>query len=587
MTVPSSTSASAGSSEVLATANRHGRNDRHRIAAEWCAALLLATALIGCGSKPGVPFRPEPIAYADTLPSRQPKPLEPREVERLLEASIGGQLGHAFSLRRWLGAQHEALNITRFDDVVGSAWFEHRNGRRSMTPAEVARGPTTAGPDTSRTLMVIAGKSQGISPGFTVRDANGSTFLFKFDPKGDLHLASAAGVISSRLFYAAGYHTPEDFVVVFDSARLELDPGAELDTGFEERPMTEDDIAAVLSLTDSLPDGTYLALASKFVPGRPLGPFLFSGLREDDANDYYHHEYRRELRGLYVVSSWLNHVDMRYANTLDAFIDPPGYVRHYLIDFAATLGSGTIRSHKPREGSEYNFDLWASLGRIFTLGFYKKGWEGKRFEEYHPAIGWLPVDNFQPGAWKANWPNEAFNKRTDRDNYWGAKLVGSFSDEQIAAAVSEGCLPGQAAEILTRILIRRRDILLAYWYGKVTPLENPAVQLQLSENGPALVVSFDDLGLRAGAWSPSETRYFWRLDDPSSRSFSRGERAAGAGTRQTLRIELARSPDDRRADGGDFATLRVSARRPGASGREAVIYLRRTAESYQVVGLEH
>jgi hypothetical protein len=423
-----------------------------------------------------------------------------------------------------------------------------------------------------------------------VRDASGTTFLFKFDPKGNLYLASAAGVISSRLFHAAGYNTPEDFIVVFDSARLEVDPGAELDTGFGERPMTRDDIAAVLALTDSLADGRYLALASKFVPGRPLGPFLFSGVREDDANDYYRHEYRRELRGLHVVSSWLNHVDMRYANTLDVFIDPPGYVRHYLIDFAATLGSGTIRSHKPREGSEYNFDFWASLGRVFTLGFYQKGWEGQRFEEFHPAIGWFPVEGFQPGKWKANWPNAAFNKRTDRDNYWGAKLVGAFSDEQIAAAVAEGHLPGQAAEILTRSLTRRRDILVAYWYAKVSPIERPTARLRPGETGPVLSVSFDDLGLQAAVWSPGETRYFWRFEDPISGTFSHGERAAaGAGTRQTLLLELSGSPDDWPERDRDFATLRVSARRPGASGREAVIYLRRTDPPvfYQVAGLEH
>jgi hypothetical protein len=436
---------------------------------------------------------------------------------------------------------------------------------------------------------VIAGKSAGISPGFTVRDANGTTFLFKFDPKGNLHLASAAGVISSRLFYAAGYYTPEDFIVVFDSARLELDSDAELEDDYGERPMTQGDIAGVLSLTDPLPDGRYLALASKFVPGRPLGPFLFSGVRFDDPNDYYHHEYRRELRGLYVVSSWLNHVDMRYANTMDVFIDAPGYVRHYLIDFAASLGSGTIRSHQPREGSEYNFDFWASLARIFTFGFYKKGWEGKRFEEFHPAIGWLPVEDFQPGKWKANWPNPAFNKRTVRDNYWGAKLVGAFSDDQIARTVLEGGLPEGAAEILTRILIRRRDRVVEYWYGKVAPIEALEASFQRAENGPTLAVSFDDLGLETGVWTPGETRYSWRFEDPASGTYSSSSRAAGAGTRQTLRIELTADPSTE-VDGDErFATLKISTLRSRASGREAVVYLRWAGprDGYEVVGLEH
>jgi hypothetical protein len=326
------------------------------------ALLFLCTlfAASGCGSRPAVPNRLEPIPYADTLPSERPAATRTSELERLLDVSVSGEIGNALSIRRLLGAEHEALNVTRFDDVVNSAWFEHRNGRRHMSLEEVARGPTATGPDTSNTLTVIGGKTAGISPGFTVRDARGDTYLFKFDPKGNLQLASAAGVISSRLFWAAGYHTPEDVIVVFDAARLELDPDAEIETKSTERSMTTDDIYLVLDGTDKLPDGRYLALASKYVPGRPLGPFLFSGVRSDDPNDWYRHEFRRELRGLYVMSSWLNHVDMRFANTMDVFIDPPGYVRHYLIDFAATLGSGTIRSHKPREGTEYNFDAACS-----------------------------------------------------------------------------------------------------------------------------------------------------------------------------------------------------------------------------------
>jgi hypothetical protein len=556
-------------------------------------ALLLSpalTTLAGCGSTAILPTRPEPIPYVDTLPIRQPADREPSEIARLIEVSVGGEIGHALSLHRWVGAEREALNVTRFDDVVNSAWFVHRIDRRPMTPEEVARGPTTTGPDTSRTLTVVSGKQAGISPGFTVRDADGQTYLFKFDPKGNLHLASAADVISSRLFYAAGYYTPEDYIAVFDSARLELDPEAEVTTETGKRRMTREDIRTVLSLTDPLPDGRFLALASKFVPGRPLGPFFFSGVRRDDPNDYYHHQYRRELRGLYVVSSWLNHVDMRFANTLDVFIDPPGYIRHYLIDFAATLGSGTIRSHNPREGSEYNFDFWPTMGRIFSFGFYRKGWEDVPFEEIHPALGWLAVESFDPGKWRANWPNAAFNKRTVRDGYWGAKLVGSFTDEQIAAAVREGRLPVEANGILTEILVRRRDKVVAYWYGRVTPIERPAARYSTDESVPALYVSFEDLGLDAGLWTAGETRYVWRFEDPASRTLTRGEGAAEVGARQTIRLELDGPPVQGGAPGdGEFATLRIAAIRPGASAREARIYLRWEGadKSYRVVGLQH
>jgi len=548
--------------------------------------LCVLAAATGCGSH-ALPHRLEPIPYADTLPSQQPAARTPSEVERLLDASVSGQIGHALSIRRLLGAEHEALNVTRSDNVVNSAWFEHRNGRRRMSPAEIARGPSTGGPDTDNTLTVIAGTTAGLSGGFTVRDAQGNTFLFKFDPKGNPQLGSAASVISSRLFWAAGYHTPEDRIVVFDAARLALDPEATIETDLGARPMSEGDIALVLEGTDALPDGRYMALSSKYPPGTPLGPFLFSGVRADDPNDWYRHEYRRELRGLYVLSSWLNHVNIRFTSTMDVFIDPPGYVRHYLIDFAATLGSGEIRPRRPREGTEYNFDIWATLGRVLSFGFLEMGWEDARYEEIHPTIGWMPVETFDPGSWRPNWPNQAFNNRTARDGYWGAKLVGSFSNEQIAAAVQAGRLPAKAAAALTEILIRRRDKVISYWYAQVTPIENVDVTLLRGAASSILELSFDDLGLVAGVWDPEGTRYFWHFDDPASGTRGRGDRAARAGARQAVSIEPRRTPGDDRSADKEFAILRLVASREGATSRAATVYLSWDGSEYRVVGLEH
>jgi hypothetical protein len=552
-----------------------------------------AVLLGGCSASRKTTALPlEPITYVDTLPSEQPGDRRVDEVSRLLKVSVGGEIGYGFSFRRLIGAGHEAVNVSRFDDAVNSAWFEHRIDRGDMSPEDVARGPTTVGPDTSRELTVIGGKTAGISAGFTVRDARGNTFLFKFDPRGNLHLASAAGVISSRLFYAAGYHTPEDYIVVFDLARLVLDPEAMIEDAGSERPMAEDDIYTVLALTDPLPDGRYLALASKFVPGRPLGPFLFSGFRGDDPNDYYRHEYRRELRGLYVVSSWLNHVDMRFANTMDVFIDPPGYVRHYLIDFAATLGSGTIRPHQPREGVEYNFDFWPSVARMFTLGFYKRGWEDVEYYELHPSIGWMPVREFEPGSWRANWPNGAFRWKTAADGYWGAKLVAAFSDEHIQAAVAEGALPvGEAADVLANILMARRDKIVTYWYGRVTPIERVDARFEYSSS-PSLEVSFDDLGLEAGVWDAGRTSYTCVFEDIYHEIKLTFDHTASAGARQTLRIDLGDLDTGLPGVGASesTATLQIEAVRDGVRlKRGAVIHLRweGAERGYQVVGLRH
>lgn len=570
------------------------RRPQRRVRSHGPAAALLAAlaGAAGCASLGPLPSRPEPVPYADTLPIPEPAERDPIEVTRLFKQAFGAELMNPIDLRKLGDGRHEALNLTHFDDVVNSAWFEHRNGRQRMTPEEVARGPATgSGPDTSAPLTIISGKSEGISPGFNVRDSRGDVYVLKFDPKGSLHLASSADVVSSRLFYAAGYHVPEDHIVVFDSARLSVGPDARITTERGRRRMNRDDVREILARTDTLPDGRYLALASKFLPGTPKGPFFFEGVRSDDPNDYYHHQYRRELRGLYVMSAWLNHVDMRFGNTLDVYVES-GYLRHYLIDFAASLGSGTIRPHSPREGREYNFDLWPSIARLVTLGFFDMGWEDVRPELIHPSIGWMPVQEYDPAGWKANWPNPAFSSLTTRDGYWGAKLVGSITDEQIRAVVAEARLPDPAAaDTLFDILAYRRDRTVAYWYSLVTPIENVAVEYdgdRLADGGPhRLVVAFDDLGIRDDVWTADSIRYEWTFDQASLRQGARGNQAAGTGPRQTVSIDLPSPGPGESPARDELAVLKITSIRSGARPRPTIVYLQWSAGDYRVVGLEH
>lgn len=551
-----------------------------------------------------LPLRPGPIAWADTLPIPEPEARDPLEVPEILNDAVAGEVSRGLSVRRAVGREHEALNVTPFDDVVPSAWFEHRNLSRSLTPEEVFAGPTTGlGPDTTGTLEIISAKVQGVSPGFNIRDASGDRYVVKFDPKGFLHMSSAAGVISNRLLYAAGYHVPEDFVFVFSKSRLEVAEGATImGEDFEDHPLNLDVALDVLALTDSLPDGRYLAVASKFVPGPPKGPFFFEGVRKDDPNDHYHHEYRRELRGLQVVSSWINHVDMRWMNTMDAFV-PPGYLKHYLIDFAATLGSGTTRPHEPREGMEYNVGLWASLGRAFTLGYYRVGWEDMSWTVIDPTIGWLQGEGFEPERWKPNWPNRAFQMATDRDGYWGAKLVGSFSDGQIRAAVDAGRLPSKfARDTLATILMVRRDLVVSYWYDRVSPLEDFEFEpIGASAAGAgaagAYAVRFDDLGIGAGLWTPDEVEYRWEFDHPALGREQDGVASAG-GTNERRRISIGAGDraHDRRSK-GSFThdervarlKVRVVRRSTGEVHPPVTVWLEWSPDSgaYRVIGLEH
>jgi hypothetical protein len=551
---------------------------------------MMPAALACAGSPPPAPLRPEPIAWVDTLPIEEPPAREANELGSLFEASVADEIFRPARFRYAESNKKEATNITRFDDVVASAWFQHRNGRQRLSPDEIRRGATTtAGPDTSRTLTIIAGKTEGISPGFTVRDASGDRYIIKFDPKGNLRLASSADVVSSRLFYAAGYNVPEDFIIVFDSTRLQVGEGAEVSIDGRPVPLTLERVHQMLAETDPLPDGRYLALASKYVPGTPKGPFRLEGRWSEDPNDYYYHEYRRELRGLLAVAAWLNHVDMRFANTMDVWIEDPGYIRHYLIDFAATLGSGTIRPHTPREGVEYNFDFWVVMARLFTLGFYTQGWENETAVVTYPEIGWMRASQFEPQAWKPNWPNKAFTLATLRDMYWGAKLVGSFTDEQIQAAVSAAGLPAAAADELARMIEVRRDKTVGYWYRQVTPIEN----VEVSSTARALTVTFDDYAIAAGVWDAANVTYLWRFAHPALGIELSGRMPAASGIRQELRIDSMGGPESNGLDAeAAIATLEIRAVDGAApprsrENRAATLYLTAGGGVYLLSGLDH
>jgi len=569
-----------------------GRGTRAALAPAVAVALLA-----GCAKQSAVPMRLEPIAYADTLPIAEPANREELEVPLQMRDAISGQVAKGISIRRLVNESHEALNVTRFDDVVNSAWFEHRNGRRPLTPEETFEGPTIGtGPDTTGPIVLTRAKLQGISPGFHIQDSHGTRYVVKFDPKGFQYLSSSADVITNRLLYAAGYHVPQDYIFRFRREHIVgVKEGATyVDAEFVDHTLEVDLVDEILSRVDTLPDGRFLAVASQYVPGPLLGPFYFSGTRKDDPNDYYAHEHRRDLRGLYVVSSWVNHVDMRFANSMDAFVEP-GYVRHYLIDFAASLGSGTIRPHYPREGAEYNFDFWPTMARLFTLGFYRQGWERQPYEVIDPSIGWMQVETFDPASWKANWPNEAFVNMTVRDGYWGAKLVGSFTDEQIRAAVDAGQLPNEfAADTLAVMLGYRRDRVVEYWYARVSPVENPEV-LAGGHAGAGFTLSFDDAGLRDGAWTADGTAYHWTLRHEALGLRWEGDSAARDRERQSMQIGPPAGAGGA-ADGGELsaeealATLEITVeRRDGASGRTATLYLQWEADAgqYRVVGLEH
>jgi len=87
-------------------------------------------------------------------------------------------------------------------------------------------------------------------------------------------------------------------------------------------------------------------------------------------------------------------------------------------------------------------------------------------DPHMPSVGFVESKVFDPAGWRPDYPNPAFDERTERDVRWGARIVAGFTDDHIRAAVEAGHYTDpRAAEYITRILIERRDKLVRRWLG--------------------------------------------------------------------------------------------------------------------------
>jgi hypothetical protein len=288
-------------------------------------------------------------------------------------------------------------------------------------------------------------------------------------------MTTAAEVISTKFFHALGYNVPENYLTFFSRGQLRVDSKATVVDGTgKERRLTDSDLTAILQSVALSSDGKYRAVASKLLKGTPVGPFQYFGTRPDDPNDIFAHEHRRELRGLRVFASWLNHDDSRAINSLDMLVENGGrcYVRHYLIDFGSTLGSGSVGPQKPRAGWEYLWEPTNVFKRIVTFGIWDKSWVHVNYPSY-PAIGRFEAVNFRPEEWKPEYPNPAFSNATDQDGYWAARIVMAFTNEEIRAIVKTGRISDPEAEsYLANTLISRRNKIGRYWLTRLSSFDN-------------------------------------------------------------------------------------------------------------------
>jgi hypothetical protein len=411
----------------------------------------------------------------------------------------------------------EAANVNALDELPTSTWWEDPQ-RDPANPAgpplaldddAMRRGPNGDEPPPEPPFVVERAKEYGATFGLVVRDARGRKFMLKADPPEWVGMATSTEAVATRLVWATGWRVPKTWLLDITRADVRLSPESKMVTSFrKEHRLGPEQFDGQMARLHYAPDGTFRAALSLWIEGKELGPYGYSGQREDDPNDRFPHEDRRDLRGLYVLSAWINNTDTQEDNTFDTYMGEPGrgHVVHYQQDVSGAFGNWAVMPQAYWTGTENYFATGRILGSLVTLGFLPRPWEGERVESARaqtlakwPELGWFDAEHFRGTKWRPTIHNAAFDRATARDRYWGMKRLLAFDEREVRAAISVGRYRPEVAERLFDVLWRRREKLARSILGEVAALDHFRV------DGGRLC--FDDLWTKHGLGGESATQY--------------------------------------------------------------------------------
>jgi len=310
--------------------------------------------------------------------------------------------------------QPPAWDVDASGQVPDGSCYVNRD-LSQISPDQAADGPTI-GPPPLSPWKVVTPRPGKKPTSFIGEDATGRRFMVKLDDPDYPEAQSAAAVVTTRILWLLGYHVPADYVVTIAG------------TGVPDY------------------DGRR-AEASEFIPGKLLKPFKFDALR-----------YRREMRGLRLVSAWLDDVDRCDNNTLVVSRNDRPYF--YLLDFDSTLGLWKGRPKPVQRGHCHVWDPpWMTI-ELLSLGGLSRS-QIRHHKPVSTAIGVYYADDFDPSAWKGEQPNTAFRFMSQADTEWIIRKIAQITPEQIQAIVKVARFsnPEDEDHLYRTLLERRRKIL--------------------------------------------------------------------------------------------------------------------------------
>ncbi len=559
--------------------------ERRRLAAVALLAAAVDAAILAQGGRTTPKFYPDdPIAVDDDSAfaasggeqtersaAHGVQELELAEAFDFLENTFG-KPGDRQSIR--------AVNVNTLDEVPDSSWFTNRIGVREMTRAELQRGPNKFERLDAEEWIVSSGKGPGgFHPGFRAVHPGDPEQIYQLevDPIGHPQLATSAEFIGTLIYHALGYHVVDVNLIRIDPKKITISPKAMIRDASGRRKFTQADLDAVLRVAARDAQGRVYFSASRFEEGKDIGHFTYHGTRPDDPNDIHPHEHRRELRANRVFSAWLNHDDSRAVNSLNMLVNENGrtFVRHYMYDFGAILGSATRFPDTAASGHEFYVEKGSNLRSLGTLGLSVPHYARANYPDMLPSAGFVSSVGFDPVKWKANYPNAAFDLMRPDDAFWGARLVSKFTDDVIGTIVDAvGYDDGNAAAYLKKTIAERRDIIMKTWLVGV----NPIVDVALAGDG---TLTFANAAVNARvASAPQSYVVTWsRFDNPTGVHTPVGSESRSSEPRASAPAALLQGSEyvsaSIRTEHADFAAWK----------KPVQVYFRRDGAGWKTIGM--
>jgi hypothetical protein len=414
----------------------------------------------------------------------------------------------------------ESVNVNSLDEVPDSAWFTNRLGVRPVSldemrlnacPKDKVLDPS----DPDGSWVIDKGKTSGSTPGFRILVQGKGKYLVKVEEHGPERQV-ASTVIGEALFYTTGYYASCEQALWVRPSIFKVKPGLQARKGnFGELYPFDQKAVDDMFAHSTMRGGLLRVSASSWVPGYSIEQSRYEGTRSDDPNDVILHENRRELRAARLLAAWIGNVDCREGNTFDTWMSDkpggapdssPGHVVHYQLGTSAALGNVWKEPQlDQRFGYSYILD-WSDIGRDFvTFGASHRIYETVQKVPGEEIFGYWNVADFVPDKWKNEYPNPAFDRMTERDAAWMARILARFTPQMVRTLTEMGKLSDPAhREYLETVLSGRLDKILERYLTRLSPVTYVHVE------GPDRLCGVD-LAEWRGLRDPSHFRYSARL----------------------------------------------------------------------------